>query len=268
MAGDWIKMRGNLWDDPRVTSICELTDSTEAVVIGCLYWLWATADQHSEDGIMPGLTLKSINRKVGLPGFADALVSIGWLADHPEGVRIIHFEDHNGASAKARLMTAKRVAECKANAKVTFAPLPEPSPIVTDALPREEIEKEKSIKSKAKTEATQRASRLPADWIASDECLKFCKTKRPDLDPIAMQDKFRDYWTGVPGKQGLKLDWNSTWRNFIRSERGTAQARASPGMLQPNVPIVPFVTMPDLPKGKKPEGMAALKSFVKQREIA
>lgn len=30
MAGDWIKMRSNLWDDPRVTGICDLTDQKEA----------------------------------------------------------------------------------------------------------------------------------------------------------------------------------------------------------------------------------------------
>jgi hypothetical protein len=92
--------------------------------------------------------------------------------------------------------------------------------------PREEEIREEEIKPKSKTEATQRASRLPADWLANDVEIEFCKTERPDLDPIAMQAKFRDYWTGVPGKQGLKLDWSATWRNFIRSERAHAKQAA------------------------------------------
>ena len=92
MAGDWIKMRGNLWDDPRVSALVDATDSSEAAVVGGLYWLWATADQHTEDGTMPGLTVRQIDRKTGLPGFGQALVSIGWLADHPEGVRIVNFD--------------------------------------------------------------------------------------------------------------------------------------------------------------------------------
>jgi hypothetical protein len=108
MAGEWIKMRGNLWDDPRVARLCELTDQSEAAIIGGLYWLWATADQHTEDGLMLGLTSKSIDRKTGIKGFADGLVQIGWLADHPEGVRIINFEDHNGSSAKRRSVDAQR----------------------------------------------------------------------------------------------------------------------------------------------------------------
>lgn len=77
-------------------------------------------------------------------------------------------------------------------------------------------------------EKTQRATRLPADWVAPAEYIDFCQTERPDLDPDAMQAKFRDYWVGVPGAKGTKLDWAGTWRNFIRSERKQPTARASP----------------------------------------
>lgn len=110
MAGDWIKMRGNLWDDPRVSRLCDLTGQSEAAVIGGLYWLWSSADQHTETGVMPGLSTKAIDRKTGVSGLADALIEIGWLADHPEGVRIVNFEEHNGASAKRRMLDAKRKA--------------------------------------------------------------------------------------------------------------------------------------------------------------
>ena len=92
MSGDWIKMRSNLWDDPRVARLCDLTDASESAVIGGLYWLWASADQHSEDGTMLGLTLRSIDRKTQISGFGAALVSIGWLDDDADGVRIVRFD--------------------------------------------------------------------------------------------------------------------------------------------------------------------------------
>lgn len=110
MAGDWLKMRSNLWDDPRVSSIVDATDSSEGPVIGALYWLWATADQHTEDGFMPGLTLRQIDRKTGLAGFASALVSVGWIAETEGGVTISRFEEHNGTSAKRRCTEAQRKA--------------------------------------------------------------------------------------------------------------------------------------------------------------
>lgn len=145
MAGDWIKMRGNLWDDPRVGRLCDLTDCGEAQIIGGLYWLWATADQHTEDGVMPGLSLRQIDRKTAINGLGEALCTIGWLADHPEGVRIVSFEEHNGASAKKRAATAKRVANHRnGNDDVTQAALQKSDASVTGALAREEKEKEKS----------------------------------------------------------------------------------------------------------------------------
>lgn len=170
MAGDWIKMRGNLWDDPRVSALVDATDTSEAMVIGGLYWLWATADQHTEDGIMPGLSLRQIDRKTGIKGFGEALVAIGWVAEHAEGVRIVNFEDHNGASAKKRAVTAKRVAGHRtsgnadsspsshpANADVTLPALQPAHAGVTGALAREreEIEEEK------------RNTEIPSDAYAS-----------------------------------------------------------------------------------------------------
>ena len=113
MAGDWIKMRGNLWDDPRVSKLCDLTDQSEAAIVGALYWLWAAADQHTEDGLMPGLTLRQIDRKTGVQGFGAALCQIGWLEDNPDGVRIVNFEEHNGTSAKRRCTDAQRKANVR-----------------------------------------------------------------------------------------------------------------------------------------------------------
>lgn len=154
MAGDWIKMRGNLWDDPRVAKIVDMTDSSEAAVIGALYWLWATADQHTEDGVMLGLTLRAIDRKTGIKGFAEAMCAIDWIADHPDGVRIVDFETHNGASAKKRCQTAKRVAnftaanaqatkvEAAANAEIPSLSLVTNAQSVSGALAREEKRRE------------------------------------------------------------------------------------------------------------------------------
>lgn len=87
-------MRNNLWDDPRVSRICDITGQTEATIIGALYWLWSSADDHSEDGVMPGLSLSGIDRKTGINGLGDSLVAIGWLMDHPEGVRIVREDKH------------------------------------------------------------------------------------------------------------------------------------------------------------------------------
>jgi len=141
MAGEWIKMRTNLWNDPRVSHLCDLTGCEEAAVIGGLYWLWSTADDHSADGILPGLTPAAIARKTGVRDLGIALVRIGWIEETEDGVRILRFDDHNGTSAKNRAQTAKRVANHRGSGHVTQAALQKQDDAVTDALAREEKNK-------------------------------------------------------------------------------------------------------------------------------
>lgn len=143
MAGEWIKMRTNLWDDPRVSRLCDLTHASEATVIGALYWLWASADEHTEDGHMPGLSIAGIDRKTGVKGLGAGLVEIGWISEGEGGITIQRFGDHNGASAKSRAVTAKRVANHRSgNADVTQPALQDADTTVTGALAREREDKE------------------------------------------------------------------------------------------------------------------------------
>lgn len=146
MAGEWIKMRGNLWDDPRVARLCDLTDSTEAAVIGALYWLWASADQHTEDGCMPGLSLRQIDRKTGVPGIGAALCQIGWLVDGPDGVVITRFSEHNGASAKSRSVDAKRKADGRGSSGSSKDKGQTKTGRKADASPKQSAERPESVR--------------------------------------------------------------------------------------------------------------------------
>lgn len=220
MAGDWIKMRDNLWDDPRVAKIVDLTDSSEAAVVGALYWLWATADQHTYDGIMPGLTLRSINRKTGVAGFSEALCEIGWLEDHPQGARIIDFDKHNGSSAKKRLDTAKRVANHRSgNADVTLQALQKQLHDVTDALAREreELEKEKRKKKEGGNAGEVGETppvEIPTPPHFSIEYQKVIEANRPDLTATARQVWALFCETYPPEKRGI-----ARWTKWVSEEK-------------------------------------------------
>lgn len=211
MAGDWIKMRSNLWDDPRIGRIVDETNSKEATIIGALYWLWASADQHTETGVMPGLSLKGIDRKTGVKGFAQALCDIGWLEDRPEGVIITNFEEHNGASAKKRTQTAKRVAKHKSgNAKVTQPALADSekgnAASVSSALPREREEKEKDLNqlSGAGSVTTPNADTSPppairpiGDWSPRHETVELLTSSLhavPQKFILEQVAEFITYW--------------------------------------------------------------------------
>jgi uncharacterized protein YdaU (DUF1376 family) len=94
------------------------------------------------------------------------------------------------------------------------------NPNVTQQITHE-AENEKASQSQSQTLSKERgrATRLPADWKLPPELAEWAKTARPDLNPEAVADKFRDYWHGKAGKDGAKLDWAATWRNWVREER-------------------------------------------------
>lgn len=73
-----------------------------------------------------------------------------------------------------------------------------------------------------------RASRLPDDWQLPDPWREWAVNERPELDVQRTADSFADYWRGKAGKDGRKVDWLATWRNWVRNERAPPQARASP----------------------------------------
>lgn len=72
----------------------------------------------------------------------------------------------------------------------------------------------------------QRGSRLPADWVPNSELAEWSKAERPDLELRKVLMEFRDYWVAQPGQKGVKLDWNATWRNWVRNQKAVKQTFA------------------------------------------
>jgi hypothetical protein len=102
------------------------------------------------------------------------------------------------------------------------------------AIPERETEREGETEKRQKKQS--RGTRLPADWVPSEGQIQFCKTERSDLHPAVVADRFRDFWIAQPGSKGVKLDWDATWRNWVRAEKATPvgknAASASPDWLR------------------------------------
>lgn len=242
MAADWIKMRGNLWDDPRVTRLCDLCDCGEAQIIGGLYWLWAMADQHTENGLLPGLSIRQINRKTGITNFGEALCEVGWIEDRESAVVIERFEEHNGSSAKRRAADAQR----KANSRNPSASNPAEDQAESTSTPKTvremsashadnvqtacggsaELEKEKESNTPHTPRGGKTAVSLKT-W--ADEVRATGQKLIPDDDPVfayaaevGIPDDFMALAWGEfkhrysqPGAKRYK-DWRSVFRKAVR----------------------------------------------------
>lgn len=102
----WIKFDHTTLNKPEIFLIKKNLSLNKAETIGHLLILWTWFDQISEDGETMG-TLEIVD-ELTIPGFAETLVSIGWL-EYAEGKLILpNFTNHNGQTAKARAMDQKR----------------------------------------------------------------------------------------------------------------------------------------------------------------
>jgi uncharacterized protein YdaU (DUF1376 family) len=66
---------------------------------------------------------------------------------------------------------------------------------------------------------SQRGSRLANDWVLPNEWEYWANKERPDLNAMQVADQFKDFWCAKPGKDGVKLDWAATWRNWVRNQK-------------------------------------------------
>lgn len=105
------------------------------------------------------------------------------------------------------------------NPSVDGCPTPTPSPTPTphSLLP--------APAAKASGEARKRATRIPEGFTPSPDVREDMAAKRPDVDLELETEKFQDYWAAKAGKDAAKLDWDATWRNWIRNSRSVSASK-------------------------------------------
>jgi hypothetical protein len=136
MAGDWIKMRPGLLTSPKVNGIARLlensTPASEAlstghngplreivtrnvlryVTVTALLLVWGAANEHTRNGTFHNADLSDIDDIAGVPGFAQAMMAVGWLEYDAEleAVTLPNFNEYN-TSGLIRSAGAKSNAE-------------------------------------------------------------------------------------------------------------------------------------------------------------
>ena len=255
MAGDWIKVESVTPTKPEVYKIADVCDIEPEHAFGSLICVWIWADQHTENGNACCVTKKLVDRTAGVSGFADAMISVGWLLLADDGVEFPNFDRHNGKTAKNRALTAKRVANHKIkdksnakgnadangvdNAKVTLGALPREEKrreefTTTDVVvtPPPKIPHHQSLidnwqPSPATIEALTQLHRIPGQFIA-EQLVEFKTYWRDRADPKTSWDaaflkrcpqQWKSYgaeWRRVADDEFLDKHTDKTWAENLQ----------------------------------------------------
>ena len=165
MAGNWIKLRHDIFDDPDVRRLGRLTGLDQDQVVGKVARLWSWADRHGVNGRLDA-ELEDVDDQVGKVGFGAALVSVGWLESQEAGIVIPNWERHFSDSAKVRALAANR-AEKHRNATSVTRP---PDPVTRAPLPdkrRVDNPPPPPPPMAARVKPTEAAAALRAAWAAA-----------------------------------------------------------------------------------------------------
>jgi hypothetical protein len=74
----------------------------------------------------------------------------------------------------------------------------------------------------------KQGTRLPEDFQPDPSMRAWFAEHCPHVDGKREHERFLDYWRGKAGKDGRKLDWPATWRNWMRTAEDRAAPRSRP----------------------------------------
>lgn len=79
--------------------------------------------------------------------------------------------------------------------------------------------KQEPINKKQETSVeSKRATRMSPNFELPQEWVEWVQANKPEVDARQTFEQFKDYWIAKAGADAAKLDWFSTWRNWVRRD--------------------------------------------------
>jgi hypothetical protein len=202
----WFRFYDDAINDPKILKLPEATR---------WYWTALLCVASKNNGTLPALDDIAIQLRVTAAKATEIISSLvkATLLDKVETGFAPH--NWNGRQYKSDVSTGrvKRFRERERNVSSTVSETEMERPQITET----ETETEKKVES-----ARKRGARLAPDWKPSTEDGNEACRKLGGPIPASQELlKFHDYWKAQPGQRGTKLDWDATWRNWIRNARGS-----------------------------------------------
>ncbi|HHK8874986.1 TPA: DnaT-like ssDNA-binding domain-containing protein [Escherichia coli] len=182
MAGDWIKMRADLHTHPKVVRMASALKADRLRIVGGLHSAWCLFDVHSVDGFLDGYSPETLDDMIGFPGFARAMMAVGWLEMEAENLVMPRFSEHNGQSAKRRAQDAAR----KRDVRKKSAP-------EADNLRTREEKRREDIKDNPLSKGSAHQNEIPHPNVAN----QILDNRPPAAGPNGLIGKFTMFqgWT-------------------------------------------------------------------------
>jgi hypothetical protein len=175
MAGDWIKMREDLHEDPAVLSMARRLECRPEAIVGYCHKFWSWVSRQCHDGSVTGVTLRDLGDVLSLPGFPELLVEVGWLeyqdSDENPVISIPKFDRHLSQGSKTRGLASLR----QRHARVT----PMSQKCHAHSVTKTSPEKSREEKRDTKVSLSRGSEFQPPDVTQVEE---YCRGRQNSID--------------------------------------------------------------------------------------
>jgi len=121
--------------------------------------------------------------------------------------------DRNAVTSNAHVTNVNEINEVDRNA------VTRDTSTLTYLLKKERKKEEDSKEERKIRGAHKKGFRLPDDWNPREADFAMAVARLNGSAKLELE-KFRDYWKAQPGQRGTKLDWDATFRNWVRNAKG------------------------------------------------
>ena len=208
--------------------------------------LWTIAGSWCADQLTDGFIPDYMIRELGAPPSApESLVSAGLWERAQAGYVFCNWHEYQPSKQDVdaeRAASRERMREIRARRKGTKPqetgangePFGRTPPNCSENVRNPDPTRPDPVAKATDREASQapptpkkRGHRLPEGWAPNGDLMQSMSIECPHVDQRAELLAFVDYWKAQPGAKGVKLDWDATYRNWIRRTSNNAPRSAN-----------------------------------------
>ena len=199
MANPWFRLYSEFAHDPKIQMLSEAMQRRYVMLL-CLRCSETLETLHeTEIAFQLRLSTEELDETKGL------FISKNFIDKH---WNLINWDKRQFVSDSSTMRVARH-REKKKQGSNTDETLQEHPSNVVDTEADTDTDKKKN-KNKL-------GSRLAQDWVLLKTWGEWAQKERPDIDVRKVAEQFKDHWIAQPGQRGVKLDWQATWRNWVRN---------------------------------------------------
>lgn len=215
----WFKVDDGFHGHPKVIGL-----PASAVGLWLLAGTWAA--QYLTDGHVPrGM----VGRFGGTDADAAELIGAGLWHPAESGYQFHEWHEYQPTKDEVeaeRAAARNRMRERRRNQKGQFAgsSAEQPknfdgsSPTPTQPSPARPSPSQPEPSKEGSERPRKRGTRIPEPFMLTHEMRDWAAEEVPLVDVDASTRRFVDYWRAESGAKATKLDWVSTWRNWLRRD--------------------------------------------------